>query len=539
MLFETVVLLILCCPLLFLWRRFNSSLRHLRGPPNHSLLRGNLGQLYARDGWKFHEAIAERFGGAVKLHGLLGTHQLYLSDPAALYNVLVKDSNVYEEANWYLEGNMLVFGPGLLSTYGDHHKRQRKLLNPVFSTQHMRDLAPVFHCITRKLTDAIEYHLGSGSQEIDLYDWMSRTTLEMIAQAGLGYSIDSLEPESDSPTTYGKLIKHLIPSAFKLSTFRLFLPFLVKLGPPAFRRFLLDISPSRDLHQLKETVDVMHQTSTDIFQRKKMSFDEGDEHTLRQVDEGRDIMSILLKANLSASDLDRLPDSELLAQMSTFMFAGHDTTSSALSRTLHNLALHPEVQAQLRHEIAQSQLFKGCFSYEELNALPYLDAVYRETLRLNPPVNFMARIARRDMILPLGEPAIATDGVTKIHALHITKGTSIITAFGAVNRSKTIWGDDAYEWKPERWLSNTLPVKRVPGVYSSLLTFSAGPRACIGFKFAELEMKCILSMLVSAYTFELPDKKEIIWNLGGIQTPSIKDAALQTPTLPLKVSKLA
>lgn len=111
-----------------------------------------------------------------------------------------------------------------------------------------------------------------------------------------------------------------------------------------------------------------------------------------------------MRANLTAPEEDRLPDAELLAQMSTFMFAAHDTTSTALARALHTLAQHPEAQARLRDEVraAGVGVLSGVngggseegsegIAYDALVALPFLDAVCKETLRLHPPINFMAR----------------------------------------------------------------------------------------------------------------------------------------------------
>jgi hypothetical protein len=75
--------------------------------------------------------------------------------------------------------------------------------------------------------------------------------------------------------------------------FRFFIPFFVKLGPPGFRRFLLDITPSELLQKVKGIVDVMAQTSTDIFREKLSALQQGDEAVMRQVGEGKDVMSIL------------------------------------------------------------------------------------------------------------------------------------------------------------------------------------------------------------------------------------------------------
>lgn len=109
-----------------------------------------------------------------------------------------------------------------------------------------------------------------------------------------------------------------------------------------------------------------------------------------------------MKANLEASDEDRLPESEILAQMtfvavveifaahlidstihrSSFLLAGMDTTSGALSRILHQLALHPEVQEKLRIELTEARERDGDLDFDTLHSLPYMEAVVRETLRL-------------------------------------------------------------------------------------------------------------------------------------------------------------
>ncbi|KAH8110218.1 cytochrome P450 [Phellopilus nigrolimitatus] len=539
---QSAILCALLVPAVYLWRRLTSSVRHLSGPASISVWRGNLGQIYARDGWRFHREIVEKYGGAVKVHGLLGCHQVYVSDPKALYHMLVKDASAYEETTWYTEGNMLVFGSGLLSTTGNHHRKQRKMLNPVFSIKNIRNLTPVFYSVVRKLRDAITYQTKEGVCELDMLMWMSRAALEIVGTGGLGTSIDPLNPDPNAITAYGKSIKNLIPCAFRLSMFRMFIPLLVKLGPPGFRRFLLDVAPSPDLHNVKNIVDVMASTSNDIFRQKLSALAEGDEAVMRQVGEGRDVMSILLKANTLASIDDRLPENELIAQMSTFMFAGHDTTSSALSQILYRLALHQEEQEKLRREIVSSGLIGGdAVVYDDLMALPYLDAVCRETLRVHPPINFMARTACKDVILPLGMPCKSTDGLSDIDHLCIRKGQNLIVAFGSTNRLKAVWGEDAYEWKPERWLKplpQSVSDAHISSVYSSLMTFSAGPRSCIGFKYAELEMKLILAVLVQSFRFELPAGKTIVWNLGGIQTPSIVGAETKTPHMPLRVSRI-
>jgi len=315
------------------------------------------------------------------------------------------------------------------------------------------------------------------------------------------------------------------------------MPIFVKLGPPKFRRFLMRLVPHKAVRRTQEIVDTMYRTSVDIFERKRSALQQGDEAVLQQVGRGKDIMSILLKANMGATEEDRLQESELIGQMSTLTFAAVDTTSGALARILSTLAEHSNVQDKLRKELTEAHESNADFNYDDLSSLPYLDAVCRETLRLYPPVPYVTREARQDIIIPLSRPITGQNG-TEIHEIHIPNGTGIMVGVLGANRNPEIWGDDAYKWKPERWLSplpDSVKQARMPGIYSNTMSFLGGGRACVGFKFSQLEMKAVLSVLVESFRFSSADK-EIVWNMGGISSPSVKGH--QEPQLPLIISMI-
>jgi len=157
-------------------------------------------------------------------------------------------------------------------------------------------------------------------------------------------------------------------------------------------------------------------------------------------------------------------------------------------------------------------------------------------MRLYAPVPRLTRTATQDILLPLATPIRATDGHTDLTSLLLQKGTQVIIGVRAVNVAESIWGPDAGEWKPERWLE-PLPASvveaKVPGVYANLLTFLGGNRACIGFKFSQLEMKVVLCELLPTFTFS-PSNKEIEWQIGAIQSPKVKGVK-GSSCLPLKV----
>jgi len=241
---------------------------------------------------------------------------------------------------------------------------------------------------------------------------------------------------------------------------------------------------------------------------------------------------------VAASESERLPENELIGQMSTMTFGAMDTTSGALSRILHLLAKNPNTQAELRNEISEARAKSGDLDYNSLDDLPLLDAVIRETLRLYTPVPLVHKIARKDAILPLYKPIMGTDGRI-LTEIHVPKGTTIEIAIMKANRDPSVWGSDALEWKPQRWLK-PLPTSVIdahyPAVYSNLMTFVGGRKACIGFKFSELEMKVVLSILIESFIFS-ETKQDIQWNLGGIAHPVVpKSATPAKPQMPLIVT---
>lgn len=91
--------------------------------------------------------------------------QLYVSDPLALHYIVVKEQDVYEETDMFITGNKLIFGEGLISTLGEQHRKQRKMLNPVFSMGNMRNLLPIVQPIASQLCTVLTSQLpGDGGE---------------------------------------------------------------------------------------------------------------------------------------------------------------------------------------------------------------------------------------------------------------------------------------------------------------------------------------------------------------------------------------
>ncbi|KAI0823885.1 cytochrome P450 [Trametes gibbosa] len=487
---------------------------NIPSPPSRSYLAGYSEEVFGSHRWDHTAALAKKVWARAKW--------LYTYDPRAMHSIFLKDQDAFEENSAVIA---YVWDSGI------QHRRQRKILNPVLSAKHLRDMTPVFNETVARLQAALTSRLKEGTRELDLLDWMGRTALELIGPDGLGHSFDPLT--KDIADEFVGSVKALFPAMHKVESFFPILPYLMKVGPLSFRRKVVEMLPLKHVRRLAQITDTMHNRSVRIYNEKKAALEGDDEELKRQKSEGKDIMSVLLREH-DRFEEDRLSEDEVIGQISTFILAGMDTTSNALSRILKVLSENLEVQQKLRDEVTRAR-DDGTgklrdLTYDEIMELPYLDAVCRETPR--------RPVAKRDTILPLSSPIRGLDGMP-LSAIPVTKGTWVITDVQASHCNKELWGDDADDWRPERWLSpppHSLEDAHIPGVYSHLMSFAGGSRACIGFKFSQLEMKVVLASLLHAMKFE-PSGKEICWNAAGVVFPSVGKFGGK-PEMPLKTVEM-
>ncbi|KAH9994081.1 cytochrome P450 [Russula compacta] len=507
------------------------------GPSNPSFAVGHWWHLFNPSAYPFHEGLYRTYGKVARIYGFFGDIQLVVSDPKACNNIILKDQAIFEETEAFLVTNHQIFGPSLLATSGDHHRKQRKLLNPVFNINHMRYMIPIFYGVVGQLRGKLELMVESGPQEINIAEWMGKVALELIGQAGLGYSFGTLDGRNDK---FYHSIKEFGLTMASLAVPRNLFPYATKIIHAKILKFIGQVVPWKRLNRIIKLVEVMDDNARDLYETKKRLLESGDIATVKQVGDGKDIISLLMQANAATSDEDRLSEEELLAQMIMLIFAATETTSSALSRILHLLALRQDVQDKLRDELTKAYEEQEELTYDQLVSLPYLEAVCRETLRLYPPAIGVMRTTRNDVVLPLCTPTHDVDG-REIHEIFIPNNTNVFLHIYNLNRDPSIWGDDAAEWKPERWLAplpESVAEAKIQGVYANTMTFIGGGRSCIGFKFSQLEMKVVLSQIIPAFRFT-PSKTEIIWRTGGISSPSVKGSVESPfPQLPMIVSRV-
>lgn len=555
--------------------RVKSLIRNLPGPKNESWITGNFPEIYDVLNFKWHYDITEKYDGIFQINGMFGDEQLYITDSRAMHQVLVKEQEIFEEPQSLLIMNRVLLGNGLLATLGSLHKKQRRVLNPVFSAKHMRELVNIFLPISRKLCSSVTSQLRSVPTEVDMYMWTSRGALEFIAQGGLGTSLDTLKVGEISD--YTKLVKEMVPIVSRLHVAMQILPLvypIVSLIPTPVLDFLLRYAPFSAVRELKRITDQLEDTSREVLQRSRTAVSEElelEKEHLKDDTGARscDILSALLRAQHDCLESERLQESELMGQITTLIFAAQDTTSSAVSRILHVLTAHTETQSELRKAIRKARESLSSdekWDYDTLMHIPLLDAVVRETLRLYNPVSWIWRIAREETTLPLRKPISIRRSKTNenghghdqddrgetVSRIPVAKGQGIVIGIAASHRDKSIWGAHANEWKPENWLENRdiddldeekeskisprLGYEdRYPGIYSGMMSFSGGGRSCIGFKFAILAIKLLVAELIDQFEFSAPDG-EIIWNMNHIAAPTVLGREKEGAQMPLKVS---
>jgi len=184
------------------------------------------------------------------------------------------------------------------------------------------------------------------------------------------------------------------------------------------------------------------------------------------------------------ADLDVIRDEAF-----NIMLAGRDTTASLATFVVTMLATHPDAFARLRNEVLDTLGPNGKVGPENLREMKYLRAVLNETLRLYPSVPWNVRCSKEGVVWP------ALDGGKPIY---VPGGTQIHYVPWLMHRRKDLWGPDAEEFDPDRFLDKRVKEYLVPNPFI-FLPFNAGPRICLGQQFAYNEASAIIARLVQAF----------------------------------------
>ncbi|CAA0827286.1 Cytochrome P450 94B3 [Striga hermonthica] len=219
--------------------------------------------------------------------------------------------------------------------------------------------------------------------------------------------------------------------------------------------------------ELKEAVSTVRGCVEDIVRSRRDGKTRG----------GNDILSRFVGSGLG----DRM----VRDMMISFVMAGRDTTSSAVTWLLWLLTGHREIERRVVDEV---KLITGEYNYEKLKKMKYVKACLSESMRLYPPVAWDSKHAAEKDVLP--------DGT------RVGKGDRVTYFPYGMGRMERIWGEDRMEFRPERWMGG----KNVsPYEYP---VFQAGPRVCLGKEMAYVQMKCLVAAILGRFELE-PVRKEV------------------------------
>jgi cytochrome P450 len=354
---------------------------------------------------------------------------------------------------------------------------------PAFSFRHIKDLYPIFWSKSREMAKAMAESIKTdpaGSNVVEIRDWASRATLDIIGVAGMGQDFNAIaDPSNELNMTYrtifspgpGAQILHLILSL---------LP-----------EWLLRALPLKRNSEIKDALATIKRVAAELIRSKRAAMEKGGRTDL-------DILSVAIESG-------GFSDDDLVNQLMTFLAAGHETTASAMSWATYLLCKHPEAQKKLRAEIHAAlpsiSTSDDNISSQDIDKLPYLNAVLNETMRVFPPVPLTLRETVAD---------------TTIQGHFIPKDTTVIICPWAVNTSKHLWGDDAREFNPDRWMGQGKANTGGADSNYAITTFLHGPRSCIGKDFAKAEFACLVAALVGKFELQMEDEAWKLEIQGGI-----------------------
>jgi cytochrome P450 len=375
----------------------------------------------------------------------LGDHFYQLNHPEHIEQVLVHNNTNYVKGEQFQRILEPLTGNGILNSEGEGWRRNRRLMQPAFNPDRISVYAEMMTDQTARTLDG-----WADGRTVAIHEEMMALTLRIVADALFGVDIDRYVDDIEAA------MNGFLPATASLSNM------VVPEGVPLPSR--------RRMARARETLD---DVVDEIIAGKRR--DPGED----------DVITMLLEAQEGGAPLS---DEDIRDEAITLLAAGHETTAVSLTYTAYLLAQHPEIERKLVAEL-DDVLDGDRPTMADLPDLSYTEQVVEESMRLFPPVPSIVRETKQpDWIGDYRLPA----------------GAKVFLPQWVVHRDDR-WYDDPLAFRPERWtdeLRESLP-------RLAYFPFSAGPRRCIGDRFAMLEARLILAMTYQEYHLELTSSRSV------------------------------
>ncbi|KAK4285801.1 hypothetical protein QN277_002449 [Acacia crassicarpa] len=386
--------------------------------------------------------------------------RILITDPVLIKDVMNK---IYDFPKLDANPVLKFLVTGLITYNGDQWAKHRRIINPAFNVEKLKIMLPLFYGSINDMACKWEKMLSSdGSCDIDIWPFLQNVTCDVISQTAFGSSYEE-----------GKRIFALLKEQAELFMKLFFKPYISRY------RFL----PTSGNNRMTRNERDIRASLKGIINKKEKAMEAGEASK-------DNLLGILLESNHKEieqhgkSKDNVMTIEEVIEECKLFYFAGQETTSCLLVWTMVLLGKYPEWQKRAREEVLevfdnQQPHFDG------LNHLKIVTMILYEVLRLYAPGLAVHRTVPRD---------------TKLGHLTIPKGVSVTLPIGLIHHDCELWGDDAKEFKPERFSGGIL--KATKGQVS-FFPFGWGPRICVGQNFAMLEVKMAISVILQRFWFEL------------------------------------
>ncbi|RXG61450.1 cytochrome P450 4c3 [Armadillidium vulgare] len=392
-------------------------------------------------------------------------------------------------------------GTGLLTSTGAKWHKRRKMLTPAFHFKILEDFVDIFNRQSQKLVKNLE--AKCGGEPFNIFSYLTLCTLDIILESAMGRSINA---QDNSNSDYVRAIYDMCTHVVEKQTRPwLQIGLIYKLlGYEKKEKECLKIlhgfsyetikERRKELKLLKNTeqIDQVDEQWFDVFpisgKKKRLAF-----------------LDMLLEY---ADEHEALSDEDIREEVDTFMFEGHDTTAAALNWTLYLFGQYPEIQDKVYEEI-ESIFGKSDrdVTSSDIREMKYLECCIKEALRLFPSVPIFGREYRED---------------SEIDGYVIPAGTSVWIFTYRLHRDPEVF-PDPNAFIPERFFPEN-SMNRNPYAY---VPFSAGPRNCIGQKFALMEEKVVLSTFLRKYKVKSLEKIKDLKLVGDVILRPEKDTILK------------
>ncbi|XP_036597164.1 cytochrome P450 3A8-like [Trichosurus vulpecula] len=410
---------------------------------------------------------------------------LAITDPEIIKSVMVKECySVFTNRRGGLPAKTL--WSAITFVQDDQWKRIRTILSPTFTSGKLKEMFPIINQYGDVLVKNMRKE-AEKNKPVTLKDIFGAFSLDVITSTSFSVNIDSLNNKDDPfVREINKIVQCNTLGPLRLTV--AILPFLV----PLFKKLDLSLFP-------REPVDFLTKSVKKIKEgRKKNS-------QIHRVDFLQLMLDSQTSNNSEMHSHKDLSDEEIVAQSIIFILAGYETTSSVLSFLFYHLATHPEIQQKLQKEIDAVLPNKEAVTYDALLQMEYLDMVIHESLRLFPVTPRMERVAKKTVV---------------INGLTIPKGTVVMAPAFVLHHDPEYWPEPE-EFHPERFSKDNKGSIN-PYVY---LPFGAGPRNCIGMRFALMNIKVATSRLLQEFSFRTCKETQVPLKLS--KRPFL------SPTLPI------